>query len=509
MITNIKHINDLKNISNNTTISIYGFICKIRCHGKVNFIVLQSNHEELQCVITNKLEIEKIHRWCYIKATGCIKHRKDNYINIKQKFGNIELLIQSIEIINRQDDNNIDVYNITTDSNLYNKYRYLYLRNKCVFNKLQLRHNVITDIRNIMNEMNFIEICTPIISCTTPEGASDYIVLSQKNIGKVYALPQSPQIYKQILMVSDVARYFQIAPCFRDEEARVNRLPTDFYQLDIEIQPAIEKSDVMNMVDNILNAILEKYAYTKIIKKYVYTHKEIMEKYGYDSIDMRIVEEYKYKFNNKLNTFNIKNKDNIYGKICKVDKNITLTGGVITVDITHSKISETMSIISSNCKCDFISYVWVTDFPKYTKNYLGETTFMHNPFAKSVYNKDGISTTEQYDIIINGEEIGGGSIRETCHKKLIKTFIDIGYTEEEARREFPIIDIFKNYSTPQHGGIAIGIERLLGLIENNKYAKEYIAFPFLQNAVDNMLNSPRKITDKDILKYGFKNNNNA
>ena len=334
-------------------------------------------------------------------------------------------------------------------------YRYLDLRRQRLARNLRLRHKVGLFIRNWLTEKDFIEIETPILTKSTPEGARDYVVPSRLYNGKFYALPQSPQQYKQLLMVGGLERYFQLAKCFRDEDTRGDRQP-EFTQLDLEMS-FVEREDVMDVNEKLLIDLVQNIFPEKNIQEIPFprlSYKEAMEKYGTDRPDLR------------------KDKD---------DPNL-------------------------------LAFCWVVDFPFFEKTDEG-WTFTHNPFSApkpeymdSLLAKRDIGDilTTQYDVALNGWEIGGGSIRNHRPEGLRAVFEIMGFEEERITENFGHMLEALGYGAPPHGGIAWGFDRLMALLTNEPNIREVIAFPKTGDARDLMMDSPSVLESKQLKELHLK-----
>ena len=510
-----KFINDFKsilNIEENTKITAYCWIYNIRIHKNISFIVLRNNRIFLQAIAQpdkiSETYISTLTKESYICIEGIVKYREEKNFNNEQLLGKIELVITRIETINVCYNNKVDISRIDKDDPAIRyKYRYLDLRNNKSMNYLLFKSELIYEVRKIMYNNDFKEINTPIITSNSMEGANVYLVLSRKFPGCAYSLPQSPQIYKQLLMCAGMLKYFQIAPCFRDESARQNRIPTDFYQIDIEMCNVTEKSQVTNYIDSLMKQVIEKFGQIKKIESRNFTYQEAIEMYGYDKVDIRVVNELDLKYvKGKLR---INFNQAFYDKIIELNLQNFIEKDVINnflfIEVNDKNREEIYTSLSNSIVCDYISYCWITDYPAYCYNNMGELKFNQNPFAKPI--DPDVSTQDmkihQYDLIINGEEIGGGSLRNTDYNVFIKMFKNIGYTEQQIYDEFSyFIDALRS-GMPYHGGIAIGIERLCCLLANHNLIRDFIAFPFQQNGYDNMMDSPRKTSESEINYYGF------
>lgn len=451
-------------------INISGWVDVRRDQGKMVFFDMRDMSGLVQCVtLPNHVEaIEKakeIRPEWVLKVTGLVNKRPEKNIKVGVVNGDVELEVTGIEVLNKAETPNFDVttegYEVGEENRL--TYRYLDLRRPRMQKNIRNRHKVIKFVRDYLDKENFIEVETPILTKSTPEGARDYIVPSRIWQGTFYALPQSPQQYKQLLMASGAERYFQIARCMRDEDTRGDRQP-EFTQLDMEMS-FVEREDVMAVNEALLINIVQNLYPHKKIQEIPFpriTYKEAMEKYGNDRPDFR--------------------KD-------KEDK-------------------------------DLLAFGWVVDFPFFERTDKsdnpqaeGEWTFTHNPFSRPqnehmemLMNKKDIGDilTTQYDIILNGYEIGGGSIRNHEPEALKKVFEIMGYPEERIQKNFSHMLQALGSGCPPHGGIAWGFDRFMMLMENEPNIREVIAFPKTGEGKDLMMNSPSEVADKQLKELGIK-----
>ncbi len=444
-------------------VKVCGWAQSIRVHGKVIFVDLRDKSGILQIVFTpNKAELykkaETLRPEWVISVEGIIRTRPKGMVNPKIKTGEVEMEAEELEIFCRAKtlpfavDN--DGYEIDEEKRL--KYRYLDLRRERMRKNMEFRQQVIWFIRNYLMNKGFVEIETPILTKSTPEGARDYVVPSRLQPGKFYALPQSPQQYKQLLMVASLERYFQIARCFRDEDPRADRQP-EFTQLDLEMS-FVKREDVMDLVEPMFIELVQKLKPEKKIQEIPFPrlgYKEAMEKYGTDRPDIR------------------------------KDKNDP----------------------------ELLAFCWVIDFPFFEKDKEGGWTFTHNPFSAPkdehlqwLMKKEHIPEilTTQYDIVLNGLEIGGGSIRNHQPEALEKVFEIMGFETERIRQNFGhMLEAF-SYGAPPHGGIAPGIDRIVALLQNEPNIREVIAFPKTGDGRDPMMSSPSEITEEQLRELHIK-----
>jgi len=440
-----------------------GWVNTRRAHGKILFIDLRDISGVLQVVFvpSNKEAYELAQtlrpEWV-VEIVGQIVKRPENMINDKIETGQVEMSVESLKVLSESETLPFSIegdgYEIGEEIRM--KHRYLDLRRERLKNNLVMRHKIIKFVRDFMDKEGFSEIETPILTKSTPEGARDYIVPSRQDPGKFYALPQSPQQYKQLLMVAGLEKYFQIAKCLRDEDPRGDRQP-EFTQLDLEMSFATEE-DVMDMTERLLILIAKNLFPEKKIQEIPFPriyYNDAMAKYKTDRPDIRTD---------------------------KNDKNL-------------------------------LAFCWVIDFPFFEKSEGGGWTFTHNPFsaAKPEFEKDlmgkneiGKILTSQYDIVLNGFEIGGGSIRNHRPEALEKVFEIIGYKKEVIQEKFGhMMEAFK-YGAPPHGGIAWGLDRLLALLLNEPNIREVIAFPKTGDGRDFMMQAPAEVDKKQLEELHIK-----
>lgn len=437
------------------TISISGWVHTRRDHGKIVFFDMRDMTGLLQVVLVpGSKAYEKMKdirpEWV-VEICGEIKKRPEKLINPNLATGTVEMEAEDLKILNeaKTPPFEIDKNTLGVDEELRLKYRYLDLRSERMANNLTLRHEVVKFFREYLWKEGFREIETPYLTKSTPEGAREYIVPSRIYPGEFYVLPQSPQQFKQLLMVGGLERYFQIARCFRDEDQRGDRQP-EFTQLDMEMS-FVNQEDILDLTEKMMIELVKKITPDKKISKIPFpriTYKESMEKYGSDKPDLR--------------------KD-------KNDKNE-------------------------------LAFAWIIDAPlfKYSKSDK-KLVSAHHPFTMP-YEEDleKLDTDPEniraycYDLVLNGFEMASGSIR--IHKREIqnKIFDLLGTSEEEKKRRFGhMLDAFE-YGAPPHGGIAPGIDRLVAVLAGEDVIREVIAFPKTGDARDPMMGAPSQVSEQQL-----------
>lgn len=439
------------------TVRIAGWVDVRRDHGKLIFIDLRDASGKVQMVVLpNHEEAHKIagaarSEWV-LEIEGEVKKRPDKMVNHDLELGGIEIEVKAVKILNESKtppfDLATDGYEVNEEVRL--KYRYMDLRRERLQKNLRMRHNVIKFIRDYLSDKGFVEVETPILTKSTPEGARDFVVPSRLHPGKFYALPQSPQQYKQLLMVAGLEKYFQIARCLRDEDTRGDR-QAEFTQLDLEMS-FTEQEKVLELMENMYTELIEKlYPEKKITQKPWprLDYDEVMEKYGNDRPDIR--------------------KD-------KNDKNE-------------------------------LGFAWIVNFPLFEKEKKGNGHYApsHHMFTspKGVEELEpSLAKSYQHDMILNGFEIAGGSIR--IHNPHIQTkiFDLIGFSKEEKEYFKHMLEAFE-YGVPPHGGIASGLDRFISILQNEPNIREVMAFPKTGDGRDLMMDAPAEINKEQLKELGI------
>ncbi len=443
-------------------VKLAGWVHFKRNLGKITFITLRDKSATVQVVCPYKKldqeinkKIENINSEYVIEVIGQVNKRPESQIKKTMKTGELEIVLKNIKIISKS---KTPPFEINKDrkvkEELRLKYRYLDIRRKRVKNNIILRHKIIKAIRDYLDKKGFLEINTPILTKGTPEGSREFIVPSRLYPGEFFTLPQAPQQFKQLLMIGGIEKYFQIARCFRDEGTRGNRQP-EFSQLDIEMS-FINQEKILKLVENLVTSVIKKILPEKNIKTPFkrLTYKEAMEKYNTDKPDIR--------------------KD-------KKDKNT-------------------------------LAFCFITDFPLFEKSKTdNKIVSVHHPFTapknQSVSNLDKTPLkikALQYDLVCNGHEIAGGSIRIHNKKLQNKVFEILNISKKEIKRKFGhLLEAFE-YGAPPHGGIAFGLDRFIMLLADEPNIREVIPFPKTSDNRDLMMGAPSKLPKENLKEVHIK-----
>jgi len=443
-------------------VKLAGWVQARRDHGKIIFIDLRDKEGLVQVVFTQDhpeayQTIQAVRPEWVLEIEGTVQERPEKLRNPNIATGDIEIAAETVHVLTQAKTLPLpidtDGYEIGEDTRLH--YRYLDLRRERLQRNLKLRHQGIQFIRNFLSNKGFVEIETPVLSKSTPEGARDYLIPSRLYAGKFYALPQSPQQYKQLLQVAGFERYFQIVRCFRDEDPRADRQP-EFTQLDIEMS-FVEQEDVLQLIETLYTQLVEELFPEKRIQKTPFpriSYKEAMEKWGSDKPDLR------------------ENKE---------DPNE-------------------------------LAFAFIVDFPAFEwKEQENRWDAVHHPFTRPQVNsieeikKDpGGVLAHQYDLALNGYEVAGGSLRIYDPKLLADIFEFMGNSKEDVRAKFGhMLEAFE-YGVPPHGGIASGLDRLFAVLLGEQSIREVMAFPKTGDAQDLMMQAPSEVSEQQLKELHLK-----
>ncbi len=573
----------------NHTISLCGWVHRRRDHGGLVFVDLRDRSDIVQVVfdpdqaqpfaIAQNLRSEHV-----IEITGKVRHRPEGTVNPNMSSGEVEILVEKITVHNatHQLPFNIDEYQPVGEETRL-KYRYLDLRRPEMTAKIQLRSKINHILRNFLHQEGFLEIETPILTKATPEGARDYLVPSRNHKGHFYALPQSPQVFKQLLMIAGFDRYYQIARCFRDEDLRADRQP-EFTQLDIEMS-FIDEKQIQNLMETMIQQLFQETLNVQLPSPFpVMTYAESLARYGVDRPDLRnplelveisdLLKEVEFKvFKGPANDPNgrvaaikapqgahkltRKQIDDytdyvkIYGakglayiKINDLSKGTeglqspilkflpehviqailqrleAENGDIIFFGADSYKIaSESLAALRIKLGQDLNLNesgwrpVWIVDFPMFEQNERGQWQALHHPFTAPTINdpeklkaNPGNSLSRAYDMVLNGFEIGGGSIRIHQHELQMAAFDILGIDEQEAKEKFSHLLNGLQHGCPPHGGIAFGLDRIAMLMTESSSIRDVIAFPKTQSAHCPLTQAPSSISFNQLSELGIKLN---
>ena len=558
-------------------VALSGFVQGIRDHGGVMFIDLRDHYGVTQVVVHDDNMLKGVSKETVIKVTGKVIKRDDETINKKLTTGEIEVVAETLELLS--DTAKVLPFEIDESKKVAEdvrlKYRFLDLRNPKVHENIVLRSKIFDFLRKEMQAKGFLEITTPIITSSSPEGARDFIIPSRKHKGKFYALPQAPQQFKQLLMASGFDKYFQIAPCFRDEDGRADRLVGEFYQLDMEMAFAGQE-EVMEIAEDVYPKLFKEFGKRNVTEGHFkrIPYKESMLKYGTDKPDLRnpleiidvseVFKETEFRpFRDSIvraiKVDDIASKPNSwFNELVDYAKSIDMPGiGYISVmedgslkgpidkflteedrkalfELAHLKVGSVLFFIADKrekvvCKnaglirdelgrrLDLMDhnkfeFCFVTDMPMYEiSETTGKLDFMHNPFSMPRGGEQALDTTDpleiyadQFDVVCNGVELVSGAVRNNRPELLVKAFKLAGYTEEDVKKKFNALYNAFGYGCPPHAGMALGIDRSIMMITEDKNIRETVAFPLNQNGEDVLTGTPNEVTELQLRETHIK-----
>ncbi|MGB3454396.1 MAG: aspartate--tRNA ligase [Moheibacter sp.] len=571
---NISHLNQ--------KVTLSGWVSVIRDKGFMIWIDLRDRYGITQLILdeqrTDKSLMEKasiLGREFVIQATGTVIERESKNPNIPT--GEIEILVESIEILNESKVPPFTIEDKTDGGEeLRMQYRYLDIRRNPVKEKLIFRHKIAQEVRKYLSDKDFLEVETPVLIKSTPEGARDFVVPSRMNPGEFYALPQSPQTFKQLLMVAGLDKYFQIVKCFRDEDLRADRQP-EFTQIDCEMA-FVEQEDILNMFEGLMRHLLKTVHNIEVDKFPRMTYAEAMKKYGNDKPDIRFGMEF-HELNDlakgkgfevfdkeelvvgisapTLNSYTRKDIDRLLEWIQRpqigargfvwvrvnedgsfkssADKFYSQEDLKGFADRMNAQKNDLMLIMAGNAndvrkqlsalrmelaerlelrKPDEFAPLWVVDFPLLEWDEDEKRWFaMHHPFTSpkpedisKLKTNPGEVRANAYDMVLNGNEIGGGSIRIHDQKLQSQMFELLGFTKEQAQNQFGFLMNAFQFGAPPHGGLAFGFDRLVSILDGSETIRDYIAFPKNNSGRDVMIDAPSPIdkSQLDELKISLK-----
>ncbi len=556
------------------TVTLDGWVNKKRDLGGLVFIDLRDRSGIIQLVVRPDSDVydlaSTLKNEYVIEVTGLVSEREKANKNLKT--GDIEVIVSNITILNKCDELPFDLNNVTALEETRLKYRYLDLRRSELKDKLYTKHKIMSCTRNYLNSLDFMEIETPILCKSTPEGARDYLVPSRVNKGSFYALPQSPQLFKQLLMMSGMEKYYQIARCFRDEDLRADRQP-EFTQIDMEMS-FVSEEDVMSVTEGLLKKIFKEVKNIDVkVPIDRMTYEDAINLYGSDKPDLR--------FENKINDIT----DVFEGSDFALFNNVISSGGIINALVFNAaskysrkdidklgeyvktygasalaflkyddgftgsiskfvndgianklvnrlklKNNDLILIIAGNKKMvktslgalrlkiarqldlidkDKYAFTWVTDFPMFEYSEEEERYIAcHHPFTmpqdvNALDDKEN-ALAKAYDIVLNGYEVGGGSLR--IHDPNVEEIVleKLGFTKEEANDKFGFLLTALRYGCPPHGGLALGLERLTMILCGTDNIRDVIAFPKTTSASCLMTEAPNGVSQKQLDELNIK-----
>ena len=569
-------ISDITNDMVGKTILVSGWVQNIRDHGGVLFLDLRDTSGVLQTVSNDDSMFKGLAKESVVRLEGTLRKRSVDTINEKLKSGEVELLVSKFDILGQSlHELPFEIRESKSVSEeIRLKYRYLDMRNEKVKDNILLRSEILHYLRNKMYDLSFTEVQTPILTASSPEGARDFVVPSRNFKGKFYALPQAPQIYKELLMVGGIDKYFQVAPCFRDEDARSDRT-LEFYQLDLEMS-YVEEEEILELGEELFYDVFSKYSNKKVSPKPFrrISYIDSMEMYGTDKPDLRnplIIKDisdilkdttfgpFKNSTIKAIVVDDIGEKSNSwFNEVVDYASSIGMPGiGYLTLTKERTFKGPIDKFLTDTEREDLIKYLdmkensvvffiankvlkvaqkfaglirielgrkldlidkdkielcIINDFPMFeyddkTRKY----EFCHNPFSLPhetdiEYNKDNIDKVlaYQYDFVCNGNEMASGAIRNSDLDSLVRGFEVVGYTKEEVEKRFSSLFTAFKYGCPPHGGMALGIDRILMILKDETNLREVQVFPASTSGQDLMMGSPSTLEPKQLEELGIK-----
>ena len=566
------------------TVELCGWVNRRRDHGGVIFLDMRDRDGIAQVVIDPDTEeafslAEKVRGEYVLKIKGRVRNRPEGTVNAEMPTGKVEVLAKELIILNKSETPPFQLdehQSVGEDIRL--RYRYVDLRRPEMLERLRFRSRVTSTVRNYLDKNGFLDIETPMLTRETPEGARDYLVPSRTHNGKFFALPQSPQLFKQLLMVSGVDRYYQVAKCFRDEDLRADRQP-EFTQIDIEAS-FVEEGFIMSLAENMIRDLFKEVLDVQLEQFPRMTHKEAMTRYGSDKPDLRIPLEL-IEVSDLMSSVDFKvfsgpaNDDNgrvaalrlpqgcslsrkdidqytkyvsIYGAkglayikvndreqgreglqspILKflpdeVVEQIMTRVGAETGDLVFfgadktSVVNESLGALRVKLGADRELYthewapLWVIDFPMFEETATGALTPLHHPFTAPSCSPEALAAnpkealSQAWDVVLNGTELGGGSMRIHDSKMQQQVFDSLGIGEEEAKEKFGFLLDALQFGCPPHGGLAFGLDRLVMLMTGAQSIRDVIAFPKTQSAACLLTDAPSAVHGDKLRDVGIR-----
>ena len=563
---------------------LYGWVHRRRDHGGVIFLDVRDREGVAQVVydpdtVESFAIAEDVRNEFVIKVEGRVRLRPDGTVNLDMSTGKIEVLGKELEILNTantppiQLDEHVDVH-----EDLRLRYRYIDLRRPEMTEKLLFRAKVTNTVRNFLDSNGFIDIETPILTKATPEGARDYLVPSRTHPNHFFALPQSPQLFKQILMASGMDRYYQIAKCFRDEDLRADRQP-EFTQIDVETSFMDEK-EIMQIMEEMINHVFKVHMDVEFDSFPQLSHEEAMRRYGSDKPDLRIdlelvdiadlMEAVDFKifagpakdsgsrvvalrvpggaslsrkaideYTDFVGIYGAKGLawikvndidtglDGLQSPIIKfLGKEVTMalierlnteTGDIIFFGADKTKVvNEALGALRVKVAEDLEQIhegwapLWITGFPMFEQDSDGNLTSLHHPFTAPASDAEGLASnplgtlSRAYDMVLNGTELGGGSVRINRPEMQQAVFKVLGIEDEEAEEKFGFLLKALSYGCPPHGGLAFGFDRLIMLMTGSSSIREVVAFPKTQSASCPMTDAPGDVSVQQLRELNIR-----
>lgn len=533
------NIADLQISDDKEYLKICGRVERTRLHPNIIFFDLKDASGLVQCALKKADDLnlfnevfKNIKPHCMISADGALIKRSPNFVNAKLLMGQVEFHVSKLRLLSKP-----TIYLDGADMQEANrfKYRYLDLRSDESMNAIKLRSWLIHFVHRFFDRKNFTYVNTPLLAPSTPEGARDFLVFSKNCSGRAYALPQSPQLFKQILMIAGIENYYQLASCFRDEDLRANRQP-EFTQLDLEMA-WVDEMDVRNVLEEFLLELIDEYQGEKLDKIGSISYADSLKFYGTDApntsiegmylkhddeftiicVDQPIEDrkEHYLKYLQDGKVFQVKDaKDGLESRLADAS-NVNIDSyrfhSTDNSYIFYSASSKGMSELRDAVAKDFglikpgLHPIWVTDFPMFNLKE-GKLEACHHPFTCFEMTEEDPTSWKAvaYDIVINGQEVGGGSLRNTDPDLLERVFNLLGYSSDYVQEHFSFFLNALRVGVPPHGGLALGFERLLSIMLGHESIRNVIAFPKSQAGTCFMTGAPTVPSLGQMAELGLK-----